>query len=318
MSPWRQSGAELAPGELERRGFGLLLDGLISHQVQVDEGLHRRLRSAILRDSNALAETLSKEELLARVAAIVRSFEGYRSETESILDLRLKAWHQLAFALLQRLAEALHIDLEAEQWKSFTADLSTAKEAEQLTDLRSRLLLLLHRHDPTGHHVAEEEEEQDRSTLNDNAAGLRGGGAALDHIGRMLLSKRPGYIAIFRLSCLDVIGERFGSEGMQDCLMTVAAFLAENLRHEDTVYYWSESSLLAVCDRKVREEMISAEFNRILARNRDFTLQIGERNIMLRIPIAMQLYPIQQFESPDDVLHLNEARGRERAHSGRI
>ncbi|HEY9127530.1 MAG TPA: hypothetical protein VIM62_10410 [Acidobacteriaceae bacterium] len=318
MCAWRQSGADSAPGELERRGIGLLIEGLVTHQVQVNPDVHRRLRSAILRDSIALAEPVGKEDMLARIGSIIRSFEGYRSESESILDFRQKAWHQLVQTLLLRLAESERIDLETEEWRQFSAELGAAIEAEQLADLRSRLLLLLHHHAPAGRRAEQEEEQQDRSTLNDNAAGLRGGGAALEHIGRMIASKSPGYIAIFRLSCLDVIGERFGPEGVQDCVMTIAHFLDENLRHEDTVYYWSESSLLAVCDRKVREEMISAELNRVLARNRDFSLQIGGRYIMLRIPIAMQLLPIQQFETPDELLHLNEGRGRERIPAGRI
>jgi len=317
MSPWRQSGS--ISTEAGRQALERLLEGITAGQVRVEEDIHRRLRSVILRQTPPLAEAQSDDDLRTSVQTIVTSFDGYRAECESILAIRLQAWRHFASTLLQRLAVPLNIDLESGDWKDLATGIGEAVEANQLDHLRSTLLLLLHRHDLNRHGPEEEQtEEQDSSSLNDNAAGLRGGGAALEHITRMLASKRPGYVAFFRLSCLDVIGERFGPEGMQDCLMTVASFLTETLRHEDTVYYWSESSLLAVCDRKIREEMISAELNRVLARNRDFTLQIGDRSIMLRIPIELQLCPLHQFETAEDVLRLSEARNRDRLAPGRF
>jgi len=126
----------------------------------------------------------------------------------------------------------------------------------------------------------------------------------------MIEHSRPGYIALFRLSCLDVVGERFGQEGIQDCLMAVSAFLIENLRGEDSVYHWSESSLLAVCDRKIHEDILFAELSRVLQRNRDFTIQIGDSTIMLRIPIDMELFPIDTFESAEDLQKIPAKRGR--------
>jgi GGDEF domain-containing protein len=154
------------------------------------------------------------------------------------------------------------------------------------------------------------EEEQDRSVANDNAAGLRGGGAAIEHVRKMISGARPGYVGLFRLNCLDVVGERFGQEGIQDCLMAVSAFLIESLRKEDSVYHWSESSLLAVCDRKIREDILSAELHRVLSHNRDFTIQIGNSRIMLRIPIELELFPITLFESAEDLQKLSARRGR--------
>jgi hypothetical protein len=98
--------------------------------------------------------------------------------------------------------------------------------------------------------------------------------------------------------------------------MAVSAFLTQNMRSEDTIYHWSESSLLAVCDRKVREDILSAELNRILSRNREFTINIGDRAVMLRIPIELTLFPVTQFVSAEDLLHLGSPR-RDRAPADR-
>jgi GGDEF domain-containing protein len=133
---------------------------------------------------------------------------------------------------------------------------------------------------------------------------VRGGGAAIEQVRRLMVEERPFCIGVFRLNCLDVVGERFGQEGIQDCLMAVAAFLTQNLSSDDSIYHWSESSLIVLCERRIREDMLNAEWNRVLARNRDFTIRIGGRNIMLRIPISLELLPVSQINSADDLQRL--------------
>ena len=214
-------------------------------------------------------------------------------------------------ALSQMLLEQGNFKPESEEWAGAKVALASAVTAEEIQSLHAQLQQTFLR---TGAEAAALEaelaEEQDRSVANDNAAGLRGGGAAIEQVRTMIAKSRPGYIGMFRLSCLDVVGERFGQEGIQDCLMAVSAFLIENLRAEDSVYHWSESSLLAVCDRKIREDILSAELNRVLQRNRDFTIQIGGSTIMLRIPIELELFPIDAFQSADDLQKIPAKRGR--------
>jgi GGDEF domain-containing protein len=184
--------------------------------------------------------------------------------------------------------------------------LGVAASEEEIKLLNAKLLTLFRASEEAEaqRRAREKTDAPDRSEANDNAAGLRGGGAAIEHVRKMMMSARPGYVALFRLCCLDVVGERFGVEGIQDCLMAVSAFLIQNLRREDVVYHWSESSLLAVCDRAVREDILAAELNRLLAHNRDLHITIGDRTIMLRIPIELQLFPISRFNSPDDLQSL--------------
>ena len=91
--------------------------------------------------------------------------------------------------------------------------------------------------------------------------------------------------------------------------MAVSAFLTQNLSSEDSIYHWSESSLLAICERRIREDILTAEWNRVLGRNRDFTIRIGGRNIMLRIPIALEVFSISQMGSADDLKAVLAERG---------
>jgi hypothetical protein len=208
------------------------------------------------------------------------------------------------------LAARHNINIESDGWIGIGNELAAAATEDDILALRAKLEKLFDRQGTEAARNVIQEEEQDRSVENNNAAGLRGGGAAIEHVRSMLASSRPGYIGLFRLSCLDVVGERFGPEGIQDCFMAVSAFLIENLRREDSVYHWSESSLLAVCDRQIREEILAAELSRMLARNRDFTLHVGNRSVMLRIPVDLSLYPISHFSSADDLQKLPPGRSR--------
>jgi hypothetical protein len=246
---------------------------------------------------------------------IVREFETYRTDSEAALDGRMREWRQLTGMLMNFLAARDDVNLKSELWTSITVELTSAITVEEIQVLRTKLQKLFqYSSEDAAARQANLEEEQDRSTANDNAAGLRGGGAAIEHLRSMIAGSRPGYVGLFRLSCLDVVGERFGLEGIQDCFMAVPAFLIENLRTEDIVYHWSESSLLAVCDRKIREDILVAELNRVLARNRDFTISIGDRTIMLRIPIELQLFPVSQFGCADPAHFLGRPQAAELSH----
>jgi GGDEF domain-containing protein len=314
MCAWRNSEAKSADSAAcaaERRALGLLLEGAAINLPQVDPVMHRRFRSGILRSSIGIVQPQSEHALLNIIASIVQELEAYRIDSEAVLEARYKEWRLLVSALMHLLASRDKVDPRSTLWAGLTKSLADSQTVEEIQQVKSKLMRLF---EASGEEQAakrsKEAEEQDRSTANDNAAGLRGGGAAIEHVGAMIAHSRPGYVCLFRLSCLDVVGERFGPEGIQDCLMAVSAFLIQNMRAEDSVYHWSESSLLAVCDRKIREDILSAELNRVLARNREFTINIGDRAIMLRIPVDLQIFPISQFRSGDDLQNLPVSRTR--------
>lgn len=145
----------------------------------------------------------------------------------------------------------------------------------------------------------------DRSTENDNAAGLRGGGSAVEYVKRIMERKGNGYVALFRLGCLEIISQRFGLEAVQDCLMAVSAFLTHSLHGDDAVFHWSDSSLLVVLQGRPSEQILSAELHRIVAQNRDVTVNIEKRMVMLRIPLDFDLTPIARLRSAEELYKLS-------------
>jgi GGDEF domain-containing protein len=148
----------------------------------------------------------------------------------------------------------------------------------------------------------------DRTTANDNAAGLRGGGAAVEHLARVMEQGRHGFVVLFQLGCLDMICERFGIEAMQDCLMAVSAYLTHTLRRDDAIFHWSDSTLLAVVLDRPNEQILTAELERIASQNRDITINVGGRVVMLRIPLGFELIPIERLTSASDINRLSGHR----------
>ena len=113
-----------------------------------------------------------------------------------------------------------------------------------------------------------------------------------------------GFVVLFKLGCLDMIGKRFGWEAVQDSLMAVSAFLTHSLRSDDGIYHWNDSSLLAVLNSPAPESMLQTAMQRIVDNNRDITIQIDNRPVMLRVPLEFDITPISRLNSPEDLYRL--------------
>jgi hypothetical protein len=107
-----------------------------------------------------------------------------------------------------------------------------------------------------------------------------------------------------------MIGERFGLEAVQDSLMAVSAVLTHSLRSDDAVYHWSDSSLLAILQTPVSVPILTAAMRRIVDNNRDITIQIGGRTVMLRIPLEFEIPPISQLRTAEDLHKLSASRAK--------
>jgi GGDEF domain-containing protein len=105
-----------------------------------------------------------------------------------------------------------------------------------------------------------------------------------------------------------MICERFGIEAMQDCLMAVSAYLTYTLRRDDAIFHWSDSTLLAVVLDRPNEQILTAELERIASQNRDITINVGGRVVMLRIPLGFELIPIERLTSASDINRLSGHR----------
>jgi GGDEF domain-containing protein len=284
------------------RFLTLVVEGAALGVPEIDCDVYKKFRANVSKAALQLPDRLPDEEKLAQIRAIVCEFENYRRVGEEELRNRTVAWRSVATFLFRELLKDLGIDPSVAKADEMLRTIGAVASAETIEDLRVQFETFLH---PSGAGSAPGEASRfrtaDHSTANDNAAGLRGGGSAIEHLRQIMESGSRGFIVLFRLSCLNMINQRFGPEAVEDCLMAVAAFLTQSLHSDDAIYHWSDSSLLAVLQGRASEQILTAELDRIVFKNRETSVNIGGRSTMLRIPLTFDLTPTERLQSAEDL-----------------
>jgi GGDEF domain-containing protein len=284
------------------RVLTLIVEGTALGVPEVDVETYKEFRANVARLALQLPDRLPEEEKLAQVRLVLREFENYRSRSEAELRNRTTEWRTVVGFLFRELLGSLGIDASTPNPSGLIQKLAGVTTAQNVQEFYDRLEVFLH---PAGAASAPAEASQfrtaDHSTENLNASGLRGGGSAIEHVKRLLEGGEKAFIVLFRLSCLNMINQRFGAEAVEDCLMAVSAFLTESLNSDDAIYHWSDSSLLAILQGRANDQILTAELERIAMQNRETSVNIGGRATMLRIPITFDLTPIERLKSADDL-----------------
>ena len=284
------------------RVLTLVVEGTALGVPEVDVETYKEFRANVAKLALQLPDRLPEEEKLAQVRLVLREFENYRSRSEAELRSRTTEGRAVVSFLFRELLGSLGIDASAPNPTGLIQKLAGVTTAQNAQEFYDRLEAFLH---PAGAESAPAEASQfrtaDHSTENLNASGLRGGGSAIKHVKRLLESGDKAFIVLFRLSCLNMINQRFGPEAVEDCLMAVSAFLTQSLYSDDAIYHWSDSSLLAILLGRANDQILTAELERIAMQNRETTVSIGGRATVLRIPITFDLTPIERLKSADDL-----------------
>ncbi len=317
MGGWGQSRSTTSDDSAllaEERCLTLLADGAAAGMPEFDADRYRAFRAKLDGLGRQLRDRLPDADKLALIGTILREFESYRNDSETALREQLAAWRNAMTSLLGELLGNLGVDPASKNAAPLVAQVKLLRTGSEIDEWRQKLEIFLHPLDGNGPaaDMAAKLRAADCSTANDNAAGLRGGGSAVEHLGKIMAKGGDGFIVLFRLSCLDVISQRFGPEAVEDCLMAVSAFLTAGLQGSDTIYHWSDSALLAILQGRYSEFMVSAELDRIIAQNRESSINVAGRAIMLRIPISFELTPISRLRSPDDLLRISAQKAAKR------
>jgi GGDEF domain-containing protein len=286
------------------RSLSLLVEGFARHTPEIHAEAYQDLRANLARLSLQLRDGLPEDDKVELIRSILREFESYRTKVDELLRERLASWRGLTSTLVRDLIKSRGLDPASERAVTLTRRVASLLTGEEIQGFQVLLADYLRIGGLNGQNGGPALGRADRSTANDNAAGLRGGGAATEHVKQIMEKGGGGYVVLFRLGCLDMIGKRFGWEAVQDSLMAVSAFLTHSLRSDDGIYHWSDSALLAVLTTPATEQMLTAAMQRIVDNNRDITIQIGTRPVMLRVPLQFQITPISRMSGPEDLNRL--------------
>ena len=159
---------------------------------------------------------MDNAERMKVVNAILHEFENYRIGVENALRERQKNWRSLTVKLTGELLKALGVKLDSAQALPLTEGIDTLTTGEQIREYRELLDGFLELRSAGGGESAKISplKVADTSTANDNAAGLMGGGAAVEHLRKVMERGLNGFVAIFRLNCLEMVSQRFGPEAV--------------------------------------------------------------------------------------------------------
>jgi len=317
LGSWGQSRAN-ARDEAELpaadRCLTLLVEGTAAGVPEIDVQWYLGFRGRVEELARQLRDRLPDEEKLTLIRSILREFETHRNGAETALREQLAAWRNLVGCLFGELLANLGVDPGSTDAAPLLQLVKHIKTGGEINAWSEKLDRFLRPQDGKGpaHELAARLKAADCSTANDNAAGLRGGGSAVEHLRTIMEQGGDGFIVLFRLSCLDVISQRFGAEAVEDCLMSVSAFLTAGLQSDDAIFHWSDSALLAILRGRYSEFMVSAELDRVIAQNRESSINVAGRAIMLRIPVTFELTPINRLRTADDLLKISAMQAAKR------
>jgi hypothetical protein len=249
-----------------------------------------------------MRDGLPEADRLALIREVIQEFEHYRGASEDEMRNRLRGWRALASKLLMDLLARTGIDAVSGNAAPLVQKVGSLQTGAEIDSYLIELAVFFSLGNSDNRASrASQLTAADRSTANDNAAGLRGGGAAFKHVSRIMEEDNQGYLVLFQLGCLDMIGERFGMAAVQDGVMAVSAFLTHSLRSDDAIYHWSDSSLLAVLQTPASVPIVAAAMRRVIDNNRDITIKMGGRTVMLRVPLEFEIIPISRLTTAEDL-----------------
>lgn len=302
------SNVAIEEGGIPGRMLTLFVEGVAMNMPEVEGVSYRHFRAEMARLGLLVPDRASEQEKLAVVREMVQNFENYRNASRDHQRERLGAWRALTSFLLRNYLERMQVKLTTPNVQTLLKRPLEIVEANEIKDYLAQVQDYLQ---PPSRGKSDDDAMSlatpNLSKSNDNAAGLNGGGRAVAHLEQILAEGGKGYIAQFELGCMDVIGQRFGQEAVQDCLIAVAAYVTHSLHGDDVVYHWSNSRLLAILQGRANETILTAELNRLTGHNRDFMVQVSGRTIMLRIPLSFEIIPISRFTCAED---LNKLQGK--------
>jgi len=289
-----------------------LVEGVAEAMPRIDDQSYSEFRGTAARMALQIPDRMENAGRMTVVNAILHEFENYRIGVENALRERQKGWRSLTAKLAREMLASMGVKTESPAAQPLVEGVDRLTTAEQIGEYRSLLDGFLKLRSGEEEAKISPLKVADTSTSNENAAGLMGGGAAVEELRKVMERGGTGFVVIFRLSCLEMVSRRFGPEAVEDCLMAVSAFLTTSLHSDDMIFHWSDSSLVAILLGRPNEHLLTAELNRIAMKNTDINVAIGGRSIMLRIPFSFELFPIERLKTAEDLykIYLQEAKKR--------
>ena len=119
---------------------------------------------------------------------------------------------------------------------------------------------------------------------------------------------RKGYVALIKLTILEIIEDRYGREAAEDYVRSTVEFLKRALSPGDRLFHWSRGILMIVVGRQLSTVAMRMEIARLMQDRRETITDAGGRKIMVAAPTAFDLMPISGFSNFDELFSAFDAK----------
>jgi CheY-like chemotaxis protein len=140
------------------------------------------------------------------------------------------------------------------------------------------------------------------------AQGLPGGGEAREYLDSLFRGARVGYVALIKLTILEIIEDRYGTEAAEDYVRSTVEFLKKALSPGDRLFHWSRGVLMIVVGRQLSAVSMRTEIARLMQDRRETITEAGGRKIMVAAPTAFDLIGLSGFANFDELFAGLDAR----------
>jgi FixJ family two-component response regulator len=142
----------------------------------------------------------------------------------------------------------------------------------------------------------------------ESPTGLPGPSQARSLLAPLLRVDLKCYVALFKITMLQTVEQRYGEEAAGDYLNYAAQFLIQGLRPDDRLFHWGRDVLMAVVHRQISLGALRMEMDRLTLCSREYVMQVNGKRIMTACPISFDVLPASQFSAFDDMMTAFGAR----------
>ena len=138
--------------------------------------------------------------------------------------------------------------------------------------------------------------------------GLRGASEARACVDALFSGTRKGYVALIKLTILEIIEDRYGAEAAADYVRRTVEFLKESLSQNDELFHWCRDVLMIVVGRQLSPVAMRVEIARLMQDRREAITEASGRQIMVAAPTTFDLMPVSGFSDSDEMFVALDAK----------
>jgi len=293
----------------------ILIEGIGRHAVAGDPEESTRFQSSIQKESEAVVDEITPEDLLVRAGSVLKELEEYNrtvarrhhlntAEFRNMVKMLTSAVGTVAAAsevnvsILTDIGKQVAVTSELDDVRIMKARLSDCltnirKEAErQQTDTDATLRGL---RDGLS-------QLQERATDASGATGKHQGkdaitGLPLRPVAEAALAERGldnsrSFATVMVLDHLSVLNTRFGREAGDEMLLAFSRMIQQQLSPADRLFRWGGPALLALLTGRTSAEMVRSEMSRWMENRLEHTIQTPTRSVLIPISVRWCVFPI--------------------------